>query len=195
MTVPSGRYSGDVPGDSVRDRILDSAAARLLKLGPVGLVLDAVASDAGLSKGGLLYHFRSKEALVAGLVARMLDGFDEVQDEAAGEDSEPAGAWARAYLASTVTETGEPADNSAQLMAGILAALGSRSPQLEVLRERFAGWQQRLLADGADPILAAIVRLAADGLWLSSLLGLPPLPAQTRAEVMHRLSEMTRKPA
>ena len=184
-----------MPGNSTRARILDAAEARLLELGPIGLVLSAVACDAGVSKGGLLYHFRSKDALVAGVVARMLDGFDEVQDEAAGDDSEPAGAWARAYLSSTVTETGEPADNSAQLMAGILAALGSKSPQLELLRERFAGWQQRLLADGADPTLAAIVQLAADGLWLSSLLGLPPLPAQTRAEVVRRLRDMTRKPA
>ena len=181
--------------DSTQDRLLDAAEARLLKLGPGGLVLDAVARDAGVSKGGLLYHFPSKEALVAGLVARMLDGFDEVQDEAAGEDPEPAGAWARAYLASTVTETGEPADNSGQLMAGMLAALGSNSPQLEVLRERFGGWQRRLLADGADPTLAAIVRLAADGLWLSSLLGLPALSPQVRTEVMRRLRDMTRKPA
>ena len=42
-----------------RERILNSAEARLLTLGPSGLVLDAIAADAGISKGGLLYHFAS----------------------------------------------------------------------------------------------------------------------------------------
>ena len=76
-----------------------------------GLVLDAVAREAQVSKGGLLYHFRSKEALVAGLTQRMLDRFDEVQDEAAARDEQRTGAWARAYLASTVAEDGQAALN------------------------------------------------------------------------------------
>lgn len=177
--------------DTARDGILDAAEARLLKLGPSGLVLDAVARDAGVSKGGLLYHFRSKEALVAGLIQRMLDTFDEVQDELAGRDPRREGAWTRAYLASTITDEGEPADNSAQLMAGILATLGRESPQLEAVRERFARWHVRLAHDGVDEIKATIVRLAADGLWLSALLGLPGLEARESRRVVQALQEMT----
>ena len=48
---------------SARERILDTAESRLLELGQRGLVLSAVATQAGVSKGGLLYHFPSKEAL------------------------------------------------------------------------------------------------------------------------------------
>ena len=62
---------------SAREKILNAAEARLLASGPAGLVLDAVAADAGVSKGGLLYHFRTKEALVGGLCDRMLARFDE----------------------------------------------------------------------------------------------------------------------
>ena len=58
-----------MPSDA-RDRILNAAEERLLAAGPGGLVLDAIAADAGVSKGGLLYHFGSKEALVAGLCER-----------------------------------------------------------------------------------------------------------------------------
>ena len=175
-----------------RDRILDSAEARLLKQGPRGLVLEAVARDAGVSKGGLLYHFPSKEALVSGLVSRMLDGFDEAQDQLAERDRERPGAWTRAYLASTVTERGVPADSSAQLMAGILAVLDTGSPELDVLRERFGRWHRRIEADDIEPTRATIVRLAADGLWLSELLGLPALPPETSARVVAALREMSR---
>ena len=109
--------------ESARNRILDAAEARILSGGPGGLVLDTIAADAGVSKGGLLYHFPSKEALVAGLCERMLDGFERTLASLTEADGTP-GSWTRAYLASTVTQNGRPADESAQLMAAILATLG-----------------------------------------------------------------------
>ncbi len=176
---------------SARDRILDAAEARLLCDGPRGLVLDVIAANAGVSKGGLLYHFPSKEALVAGLCERMLDGFEQTLASLWEGDPE-AGSWTRAYLASTVTAEGRPADESAQLMAGILATLGRDSAHLETVREHFARWHRRLEKDGIDPCAATIVRLAADGLWLSSLLGLNQLNRRAGPKVIETLREMTR---
>lgn len=175
-----------------RDRILDAAEARLLEHGPRGLVLEAVAEDAAVSKGGLLYHFPSKDALVDGLCQRMLDGFDRAQRDLAAADPEPAGRWTRAYLRSTVDEAGEPVDTSARLLAGILAAIGGDPARLAALRERFARWQRRLEDDGLDPATASLVRLAADGLWLSQLLGLPQLPAELDRRVVAALRDLTR---
>jgi AcrR family transcriptional regulator len=175
-----------------RAAILDAAQKRLLEQGPTGLVLDAVAADAGVSKGGLLYHFPSKEALVEGLTARMLAAFDETQAALQERDRSATGAWTRAYLRSTVTETGDPADDSARLLAGLLAAQGGDPARLEAIRERFAAWQERLEDDGIDPVAATIVRLASDGLWLSALLGLPSLQKKLGARVLAALETMTR---
>jgi AcrR family transcriptional regulator len=201
-----------MPGPA-RDRILNSAEARLLSVGPGGLVLDAIAADAGMSKGGLLYHFPNKEALVAALCARMLNRFDEslagprtpnsgsAATSAQPEAPAPArpngdtGAFARAYLASTVTDEGKPADNSAQLMAGLLATLGRDSAHLEAVRARFAEWHQAFSDDGLDDTTAAIIRLAADGLWLSALLGLPQLEPDLGRRTLEALREMTREPS
>jgi len=174
-----------------RERILDAAEARLLKLGPTGLVLDAVALDAGVSKGGLLYHFPSKDALVAGLTERMLDSFERVQEELAARDSAREGRWTRAYLASTVDAGGEAADGSARLMAGILAGIGGDPTRLEAIRERFDAWQRRLERDAIDPTTATLVRLAADGLWLSALLGLRRIEPALIADVLARLHALT----
>jgi len=176
-----------------RNRILDAAAARLLQHGPHGLVLDAVAADAAVSKGGLLYHFPSKDALVDGLIARMLDDFDALQDALVAADPQPAGRWSRAYLAATVTDDGQPADNSAQLMAGILAAIDNDPARLQVIRERFAAWHTRIGADGIDPVRATLVRLAADGLWLMSLLGLPGIDPAVQVGVLRELRRMAGK--
>ena len=178
--------------EDTRERILNSAEARLLALGPAGLVLDAIAADAGISKGGLLYHFGSKEALVAGLCERMLARCDEELETLCRADPELQGAFTRAYLASTVTDEGKPADNSAQLMAGILATLGRDSAHLEAVRARFAQWHERLEGDGIDPTTATIVRLAADGLWLSALLGLPRLDGEIGPDTIRALRRLTR---
>jgi AcrR family transcriptional regulator len=174
-----------------RDRILDAAEQRLLGRGQAGLVLAEVAREAGCSKGGLLYHFPSKEALVDGITDRMLDNFDRIQRDLAAEDDAAVGTWSRAYLDSTVTSEGEPADGSAQLMAGVMAQVGSNSEKLAALRERFRSWHERLCDDGLDEETAVIVRLAADGLWLSAMLGLPTPDPDLMARVVRRLRAMT----
>ena len=56
---------------SARDRVLDAYETLLIEAGPGAATLDAVAAAAGVSKGGLLYHFASKDALAAGLLARL----------------------------------------------------------------------------------------------------------------------------
>lgn len=141
----------------------------------------------------MLYHFGSKEALVDGLIARMLDNFDVVQAKLVDRERVEKGRWTRAYLASTVTDDGEPADNSAQLMAGILAAIDNDPVRLRRIRKRFAAWHERIEDDDVDIVTATVVRLAADGLWLSALLGLPRLEKKLQKRVLTRLREMTSK--
>ncbi len=52
--------------------ILDAAGAVLRRGGARALTIDAVAAQAGLSKGGVLHHYASKDALILALVARKL---------------------------------------------------------------------------------------------------------------------------
>ena len=62
---------------SNRELILDTFEGILLTEGPSSATLDAVAEQAGVSKGGLIYHFPSKAALLAGFGQRVLDRIDE----------------------------------------------------------------------------------------------------------------------
>lgn len=70
--------------------ILEAASAVLHRRGARALTIDAVAAEAGLSKGGVLHHFASKDALVAALVARELAALRA--GIAACEEAQPAGA-------------------------------------------------------------------------------------------------------
>lgn len=70
-----------MPANDVRSRtrredrpgvILDGAEAVLRRLGARGLTIDAVAAQAKLSKGGVLHHYASKDALICALVSRKI---------------------------------------------------------------------------------------------------------------------------
>ena len=62
-----------MPRPSVaRAAALDAADALLSEHGLAAFTLEAVAARAGISKGGLLYHFPTKEALLSDLMRRCL---------------------------------------------------------------------------------------------------------------------------
>ena len=63
-----------------REAVLDAFESLLIEVGERAATLDAVARRAGVSKGGLLYHFPNKEALIAVLLDRL--------DELAAADAE-----------------------------------------------------------------------------------------------------------
>ena len=58
--------------DSPPERLLDAAERLVSEVGAGHLTLEAVARAAGVSKGGLLYHFPSKEALLQAMIDRHL---------------------------------------------------------------------------------------------------------------------------
>src|SRR5690606_32459404 len=75
-SVPSRRYSNAwpatlttmPPAPAARAKVLHAFAELLVTSGERSATLDAVAERAGVSKGGLLYHFPTRDALVDGLV-------------------------------------------------------------------------------------------------------------------------------
>jgi AcrR family transcriptional regulator len=175
-------------GGDTRDKLLD-AAARLLLRDPSKLTLDAVAEEAGVSKGGLLYHFSSKAQLLDAVVDRWEGSFQAQIDAAA--DPAPGG-WTRAYAEVSAKDGADP--HAREIDSGILAVLALQPERLDAVRARYEGWQERVEADGIDPVDATIVRLAADGLWFSELLGLGPPRGALREQVLERLRSLARAP-
>jgi AcrR family transcriptional regulator len=151
--------------------------------GPRALTLDTVAAEAGVSKGGLLYHFATKDLLVDALVGEWLDRFESEVLAGTAE-----GSWARAY-ARACAGTRSPAERATDV--ALLVAVAGDPRGLEAVRKRYAAWQQRLVADAADTVDATLVRLAADGLWFADLLGLAPPTGSLRRAVTARLEELS----
>jgi AcrR family transcriptional regulator len=146
------------------------------------VTLDAVAAEAGVSKGGLLYHFPSKDALVEALIEDWLDRFEAQITERADE-----GSWARGYARAVGARSAKERATDIALMVAVTNA----PRELDDVSRRFAGWQKRIVAGAPDPVDATIVRLAADGLWMADLFGLAPPKGQLRRAVLERLDELS----
>lgn len=174
-----------MPRPSRKATLLRAAAAIVRRDGADALTLDAVAAEARVSKGGLLYHFDSKEALVAGLVEALCEAFDA---QLAGRADASPGAFCRAYLELTAFGDAE----TLALSSALLAAAAIAPETIEPLRARYRRWNRQLRDDGIDEAEAFIARLAADGLWLADLLGLEPPGPRLRKAIVERLSERTR---
>ncbi|PJF24919.1 MAG: TetR family transcriptional regulator, partial [Phototrophicales bacterium] len=83
---------------SKRAQLLNAASQIVLEKGAAHLTLEAVAALAGVSKGGLLYHFPSKEALIKGMLEQYLTDFSTLVAQSYAALPEGRGRWLRAYV-------------------------------------------------------------------------------------------------
>ncbi|HSP52491.1 MAG TPA: TetR/AcrR family transcriptional regulator, partial [Cryobacterium sp.] len=164
MSPDTTHPAGNVPRPSpTRDRILDAFAHLLIDQGERAATLDAVAAAAGLSKGGLLYHFGSKDALVEGLLAR-LDAL--VVDDIEQIRAAPAGAID--YLIRTSMSEGTSLDQS--IGAAVRLAQGAHPLANAALASTRRQWLSVIEEAVGDPDVAEVIMLVSDGLYYESTL-------------------------
>jgi AcrR family transcriptional regulator len=166
-----------------RGRLLDAAVAVVRRDGAQSLTLDAVAAEAGVSKGGLLYHFKSKRELLDAMVERWLEEWQEQIDRQAEH-----GGFLAGYINATHLGGAGPEEREAEF--GLLAAQIAEPAVLRVVRERYDRWQAEIEAETDDPVEATVARLAIDGLWIADLLGFAPPRGELREQVLARLLEL-----
>ncbi|MBZ5582555.1 MAG: TetR/AcrR family transcriptional regulator [Acidobacteriia bacterium] len=179
--------------ENTKNKILNAAESIALRDGAARLTLDAVALEAGLSKGGVLYNYPSKDALVRGMVGRLIEQTEAEMVRIAQSDPEPRGRLLRSYLTVTFPENGSAqAAHGNQVAAVLLTAILTNPSLLEPVRRHFIEIERRLMAEGTEEYMVHIVRLAADGLWLSEMLHMPGPEGEARHAVIRQLFEMTR---
>jgi AcrR family transcriptional regulator len=138
-----------------RDELLDAAEELLCDLGSAALTLSAVADRAGVSKGGLLYHFGTKEALIKGMVERLIEDFDQLLTD------QPGDTYTERYLGATLAAVRSSRLRRWAVVTGASGNLFLLAP----LREAMSRWHCEGLHDEPDPLASQIVRLACEGLW------------------------------
>lgn len=171
-----------------RTQMLEAAIQIVNEQGTDSLTLDAVAKRAEVSKGGLLYHFKNKKALIQGLVDYASATYRNNVDTNV-QDNDNAGKLLRGYIEATRSHR----DNNIAISSAVLAAQGNDRSLLKPLQETYEEWQHFIEDDGLNPVDATIIRLAIDGLWLTELFGLDAIDESRREKVLNQLSNYTNK--
>jgi AcrR family transcriptional regulator len=166
---------------SARDRVLDAYETLLIEAGPAAATLDAVAAAAQVSKGGLLYHFASKDALAAGLLHRLRE---RSAADADAIRAAPEGGTAY-YLRTSAPGGAIPGGLTRTYLASLRVADGSavRDAMAAVDADALAALRDQL----GDPVLAWLVQLVGDGLYLRTLIGTPLPEGLDVADLLDRL--------
>lgn len=164
VATPTRSRTPATTGD-VRQHVLDAAAAVLAADGHGALTIEQVATAAGMSVGGVTYHFPTKAALLDDLVDAFLDQFehDWSAERTRGRSN------ADAYIAVSLA-----GPRHRRTRAILLAAL-EHPPIVRRIDRRVRTWYRRIEADSSTPDADVQRCLAADAVWLFGLLGVRPL--------------------
>ena len=170
----------------VRRALLDQAARITLEQGLSKVTFQAVADAVGVTKGGVMHHFTTKNALILEVFHDAMKKFETEVDTAMAKDPLPYGSFTRAYINATISlgEKGqEEFDNQATLYVLMLAD--------SELRKLWAEWSNSQLdkhkpTDNTETL--CMVRLVADGIWLSDFSG---INISDKKSLRERLLKMT----
>lgn len=150
-----------------RELIFQAASKILIDEGLSSLTLDQVAKESGLSKGGLLYHFPNKVALIDAIFEYHNAIFEERLVQLCDDEGDAPGAWLKAYARASVEQISDP--GTASLYASLFAAEEKYASAHALMRQKYVSWQQQVENCGLDPNWAMFLRLTVDGLWFSEM--------------------------
>jgi len=171
--------------EQVRERLLTVAQDLLIEKGAHAVTLDAVSRQAGVSKGGLQYHFRSKSVLLDALSDQLFTEFDQQYEYALSIEPAAPERYARAYIRTSFDSANR--GNSVKMQRAI-AQLALALPHC---RERWnAKMKAALVFEESDPMSAArlfICRLAADGFWLAQMFDIYDIDEQKKQSTLQNL--------
>lgn len=174
------------PPKRARERILHAAEELARSEGAGNISLDAVAARAGVSKGGLLYHFPTKAKLLEALVEQFLATLNSELNDRERQSGGIPNATARAYLEIMIDEQvcRQPPPS------GLLAALAENPDFLNPVRRFDRQLLDRMKANASDPALAVLVFLVMQGIKSGQLLNVETIDAGEFNAVIARLREM-----
>lgn len=166
---------------SKRTEVLQAALTLAGEVGIRGLTIDAVASEAGVTKAGVLYHFAQRDDLIIAVLDHVADTWEQQVAEALGTGPEHATMTERVIAFATTAATTTP--GSAEL-AVVIDAM-----RYEHGRRRWRDLVRRWTHHPDQPLSVdqRIALLAADGLWLANATGNTDLTGTERQALLERI--------
>jgi AcrR family transcriptional regulator len=194
--------------DNTQDRICQAAIRTVIRDGMLAMTLDNVAKEAGVSKGGVMYHFSTKEQLVTATLTYYAEQAERMLMTRIANDPQPRRRWARAMLSCLFPDTSSAGVAAEQafgtnlspeilqkFMLAVLAAAVNNPGIFEPLRQLGKRLRERLLSDPEDGLDQLLIWLAVDGLFLWQFVGLIDVSDPLFQKIGDTLRAQTSAPA
>lgn len=144
---------------------------------------DSVATHAGMTKGGVMYHFPTKEELIAAVVDEIVDRWDARAARHLEGSFESASRSDR--IAAFIRATAEAEATSAEL------AIFVGAMHQDHVKRAWRALRQRWVGDTAELTRGQhLALLAADGLWIDGISEQLPFPTEDRRIVVELLIDL-----
>ncbi|MCG7393175.1 TetR/AcrR family transcriptional regulator [Microvirga sp. ACRRW] len=176
---------------SSREKILDAAAELVAEIGAGRLTLDAVAERAGLSKGGLLYNFPSKDALLQAMIQRMIDQVSASKEDLRAQITPGPNLEAR-LVATTVLDMC-CGGKMQEIATGLMVATAENPRLLDPVRAVIAETLERIKSGSEDLDSALLGWLAVEGLSNLEMHNLSPFSDQDRERIVQAINRLLTK--
>lgn len=161
-----------VRSEKSRQSIIHAALSVISRDGANRLTIDAIAKEAGISKGGVLHHFKTKQAVLIALLDNQRNEYAKFAAdflEGDGKRSkEPA-------LATQIAVLKEASKQPKSVALAVLGAIAEQPSLLDGLRSTDAANLAAIQEEAGDADIAVIRWVAARGLLWTSLFDMCPL--------------------
>ncbi len=172
------------------DLLLDAAETVVVRRGIGNLTLEAVAAEAGMSKGGLLHHFPSKDRLVEAMVVRHAQGWRDCYMTGYASVPEGPGRMSRGLISRSLADAKCWTDQLRRSTSAVFAALAQNPALIEPMRAAYSDLHALIAKDGLPEGVADVVLAAIDGLWLNWVLGLAQVDQTHTDRLRHGLERL-----
>lgn len=174
--------------NSVQDKMLNAAAMVIMEGGITNFTLEQVAKKAEVSKGGLLYYFPNKDALIKGLVDNYINNFgNSLRAKAQQIDNPTEYDWLKLYTTETFELPQDPLEPN--LMYGLIAAVALNHDLLLPLKQDTLELND-IISKLKDPVIGTIIQLVCEGLAYDELFEIRTFNADLRQKVFDRLIQL-----
>jgi len=172
-----------MPRRNARERMLQAAQAVVTRIGAAHMTLDHVSATAGVSKGGLLYHFPTKEALIQALIENYIANFHVAISRELARQPKGTLREIKAHIVAGAKRDAK----TRRLGAALLLAAAHDPKLLAPARMEFKRVFRRYDGVGKNSERAAEIALVCDGLHILELLGLMPYDNRRRAKMIRHM--------
>ncbi|MEN3156926.1 TetR/AcrR family transcriptional regulator [Alkalimonas sp. NCh-2] len=159
-------------------QIIEAALSVAAEKGAGKVTLDEVAKVSGFSKGGLLYHFPSKEALISAMVQQLVDDTEADRQQLLAQGDNALTSMIKAHARLTEQVQGNTA-------MAILAAAAEQPGLLSPVQQACQVLVQDINTESGDNPEAVLLMLACDALWFQDLLSISPFTSQQKEQLQH----------